>query len=817
MLTHDRRFLSAQDLEEIQGLVIWGTHLPLLRYHFLEVRDPGGARGLLNSFLSGDLSITSAGVRNETQERADYRLYVGLTALGLRALGQSTESLQSFPEEFRQGARARAASVGDVGASAPEHWVLNHDRVHIAVLLYAANAEAQARYSTLITERAEAGGCQRVTIENYAFDSADGEILPDLHGGTEQHIHRPVHFNFRDGLSQPSLMGITKHGVEVEPGPPPVPPGTFVLGHPYKPDDPGKEPSHSLSNEPVPEPYALGHNGTYGAFRMLEQDCDAFEQFLDRNANGSSQDRELLAAKMCGRWRNGRPLTLAPYSPSPAPGNGEILNDFDYRPSPLHPNAIDDGKGVLCPVGSHIRRSNPRSADVLGQVGNRIRLVRRGMPYGPPHTPGDGKKRGMLGLFLCVSLKHQFEFIQRHWINDGLFARNLPPAERDPLVGHQEPGAVFTYPSGVDTPRPTGLQSFVTTKAAAYLFFPSVSGIRHLASVQESAPLPAPGAGAGLQLSEEDRVDAVVADMLRRLGKSPRRDAHPKHHGVVRAVFEVSNGLPTGLAHGLFAKHDKYQAYVRFSNGSPRLRLDGTLQPDAAPDTRGMGIKLLGVQGPKLLDDERLTHDFVLATHPVFFTRDLGEYLRFLATPTKDLERSFPLLFASFQMHDSPLSAGYFSQTPYALGPTQVVKYVAVPVVPELTPQPFNLGEHDPRRTQPNFLREALAAHLRTGEAIFDFHVQFKPEGANEDDAVTLWEGDLHRVARLTIPLQEFTSVRQDLFAENLSMNPWHCLEAHRPRGSINLARRAVYLTASRTRHRNSGEERREPDGVNDF
>ena len=783
MLIPDPRFLSPQDLEEVQGLVIHGTKLPLLRYHFFEVQDALRARAFLGWLVSGKPLAVTDGRERSDEERAGtpYRLYVGLTALGLKALGEPVESLK-FPKEFCQGARAQASELGDTGESAPEHWVLDHDRMHIAVLLYTKHENLE-RDSTAISDAGQASGC--------AFVGAlDGEALPG----------QRVHFSFRDGVSQPALMGINHKGVAAQPGPPAVPPGLFVLGHHYQPEDPLKGPNYSASNEPVPKPRELGYNGTYGAFRMLEQDCDAFEEFLDANSGGDEHARELLAAKMCGRWRNGRPLTLAPHDPSSEPLPQEALNDFDYQPTPRHPNAIDDDKGELCPIGSHIRRANPRSAEVLGRSGNRIRLIRRGMPYGPAHVRGDGQKRGMLGLFLCASLKHQFEFVQKHWINDGLFARNLPPAERDPLVGSQENGATFMYPDGRRTAMPAGLKQFVKTRAAAYLFFPSIPALKFLAA---SPP-------------EQDRIQVVVDDMLRRLGSKPMRDAHPKHHGIVRATFEVLPDLPPALARGLFATHDKYEAYVRFSNGSPEV-IDGALPPDNRPDSRGMAIKLLGVKGPKLMPDEGLTHDFVLASHEVFFTRDLDDYLRFLSTPRQNLPAAFPLLFASFKLHDNPLSTRYFSQTPYALGADQVVKYVAVPMEPQETAQPFVLAEGDPRHSQPHFLKEAMAAHLLAREAVFDFHVQFKPEAANVDNATEPWSTELHKVARITIPVQVFATERQNQFAERISFSPWHCLETHRPLGSINLTRRAVYIKASTKRHDNLKELAREPDGTNDF
>ncbi len=819
MLTPDRPFLNKQDKEDIQGLVIYGTSLPLLRYHFFEVKNADAARGFIGSFVSdGDLHVSSAAAPDAgRRDKGGHRIYVALTSLGLQALEQPEESVKSFPEEFRQGAVTRASEVGDTGASAPEHWTFPHNRVHIAVMVYARTSEELESLSKAILERAAAQGCSDVA-------RLDGKALEDVTHSSGQTLKRPlVHFNFTDGISQPSLMGARlDRPLDAKARPPQVPPGMFVLGHRYRPDIPLMEPNFSIANEPLPEPEALGYNGTFGALRVLEQDCDAFEDFLDRNSDPEDPlSRELLAAKMCGRWRNGRPLTLFPNDPGSAPpGPQESLNDFDYCKIKDRQDVIDDPKGALCPIGSHVRRANPRSAEVLGRMGNRVRLIRRGMPYGPPHVRRDGKKRGMLGLFLCASLKHQFEFVQKHWINDGLFAKGLQPGDTDPMVGNQADQARFTYPNGDGTTtKAIGLTQFVKTTGAAYLFFPSLPALRFLSGVASAATSErSPVAGAELAVSEQDRVDSVVANMLRRVGRGTRRDAHPKHHGVVRASFEILRDVPDDLAYGLFAKPDRFHAYIRFSNGSPKPMPGGSLQHDSIPDVRGMSIKLLGVPGQKLVDDEKGTHDFVLASHPVFFTRDLGAYLGFLDTPSQHLERKFPLLFASFKTHKNPLTIEYFSQTPYRLGPEHVVKYVVVPVVADARElKPIELSPLDPQSAQPNFLRDAMAAHLAAHEAVFDFNVQLRPQAANVDDATEEWTTERRTVARITISVQEFRNVRQDIFAENMSFSPWHCLEAHRPLGSINMTRRTVYRLASAARHQNGGIPPREPDGTNDF
>jgi len=101
-----------------------------------------------------------------------------------------------------------------------------------------------------------------------------------------------------------------------------------------------------------------------------------------------------------------------------------------------------------------------------------------------------------------------------------------------------------------------------------------------------------------------------------------RRDAHPKMHGVVKAEFIVEPNLPEELRVGVFAEPKTYPAWIRFSNQN------GTIQPDIKPDIRGMAIKLMGVSGEKLLEDERdaQTQDFIVISTNVFVTRDVKQF-----------------------------------------------------------------------------------------------------------------------------------------------------------------------------------------------
>jgi hypothetical protein len=308
---------------------------------------------------------------------------------------------------------------------------------------------------------------------------------------------------------------------------------------------------------------------------------------------------------------------------------------------------------------------------------------------------------------------------------------------------------------------------------------------------------------------ESRAIGFIVENMKQRIGTGTRRDAHPKHHGLVRAALEIDANIPPDLRWGIFAAPRTYGAYVRFSNGRP-----GPDLADNVPDVRGCAIKLLGVEGLKMADDERLTHDFVLASHPVFFVRDVTEYVRFLQTPSSLLPAQFPELMKSFRIFGSPLTIRYFSQTPYALGP-HCVKYKLEPIDPAprdpIDPTAPGLGQKDP-----NFLRQALAEFLGKSPATFGLCVQLA-DATQIEDATAAWTSPFTQVATLTIRQQDFTSAPQDAFADAISMSPWHCLFDNRPLGSINRARLQIYQQASPLRHHNGGTSPREPDGINDF
>jgi Dyp-type peroxidase family len=428
--------------------------MPVARFLGLSVRESAAAQAFLAALIDSDPAAPSITTAQPWAIKPDCCINLGITYPGLAALEVPEQpSLASFPQEYRDGAVHRAASLGDVDTSAPDHWLpwLADSGLHLLVMLFAQSCDALDA-ATKQLEQTWSPGC--VELGRH-----DGASLP---GNVD-------HFGYRDGFSQPTIEGVPLAGLPDHL--PRAPVGEFLLGYPSQLD---------RFSYPVPDPPELGLNGSFAAFRVLEQDVDAFAEFLIHQASGTGMPEELIAAKLCGRWRNGTPLVLSPDTDTPDPPiPPEALNDFDYI------GQYGDERGYRCPIGSHSRRMNPRGTRVVGNGGHLHRIVRRGIPYGPPHDPThphDGQARGLLGLFIGASLRDQFEFLMTHWANDGTFTAGLGRT-KDPLIGAHTNGAgSFSIPQPGRPVVLQGLSRFVTTRGGAYCFLPSISAIRYLAS-----------------------------------------------------------------------------------------------------------------------------------------------------------------------------------------------------------------------------------------------------------------------------------------------------------------------------------------------
>lgn len=327
-----------------------------------------------------------------------------------------------------------------------------------------------------------------------------------------------------------------------------------------------------------------------------------------------------------------------------------------------------------------------------------------------------------------------------------------------------------------------------------------------------------PGESENIARSQE----LMKRSMEQRDGSGPsRRGLHPKHHGCVKASFEVLPGLPPEVAQGLFAEPASRPAWVRFSNG------DKSVQPDAVPDIRGMAIKVTHVNGDKLLAEERTerTQDFTLITTPVLFVGtvanfrklteaiDAGNPLAYFLNPLDPHPRDLANALVARRTHGNLLRLRYWSTTPYLLGSTPAVKYSAQPCDPTADAPP-GVGT--------DFLREAMKTSLDSSEACFNFMVQVQRDAFAQpiEDASAPW-GELDApfvtVAKVRIPTQNFDSEAQQTFCENLSFTPWHSLPEHRPLGGINRARKTIYAELARYRLQKNGVTPREPDGSEAF
>ena len=438
------------ELHDIQSGVLRPRPTPYAAtYILLRIDEAPAGRELLRRLAD---AVTSAA--NPDGAGRDTFVSVALTFEGLKALGVPPASLETFTWEFRQGMAARAAALGDTGESAPEHWEAPFGTPDIHVIVVGVAPDAVTLEAAV--DRARAAFADLAGVA--PIWRQDCYALPDE---TEP-------FGFRDGISHPAIEGSGIPGSN--PLEPPLKAGELVLG--YR-DEMGGFP-------PAPQPDALGRNGTYVAFRKLHQKVAAFRKHLRDSAAGP-EDEELLAAKLMGRWRSGAPLALCPMRDDPALGADPKRNNaFLFR--------ADDATGYATPPGSHVRRCNPRDAEVAGVV-RLHRMIRRGTAYGPLLPRGvmedDGADRGLMFAFVGAHLKRQFEFVQSEWINGGAFL-GLGDA-KDPVAGAAGGTAAYSIPRRPIPRRMQGLPAFVTTRGGEYAFMPSLTALHWLAGLPDSA------------------------------------------------------------------------------------------------------------------------------------------------------------------------------------------------------------------------------------------------------------------------------------------------------------------------------------------
>jgi len=324
---------------------------------------------------------------------------------------------------------------------------------------------------------------------------------------------------------------------------------------------------------------------------------------------------------------------------------------------------------------------------------------------------------------------------------------------------------------------------------------------------------------------EEAWVDSIISsfDKQMRLLWKPggfERGGNTKTQGIVRAEFIVHDSLPANLRQGIYAQPRAYRAWVRFAGPGPYVT------PDI--DDVGfmsMSIKLMGVPGPKLMDEEKFTQDMFGVSTPTFVTPDVKANAHL---QIKSLQNAQIFHFLNFsQPHvldlitqglwtktqSSPFEAPYFSCVPYLLGEGHAMQYSMWPTTKKRTRIP-----RLPFRPPDDYLRNAMVTTLAGGDVDFDIRLQLQtdPHRMPIENNSVLWSEKLSpriSVATLHIPRQKFDSPAQMQFAKRLSYNPWHSIAEHRPLGNQSRARKRMYWTLAQLRHTMNGVPHYEPTG----
>lgn len=480
----DQRALA---LDQIQGNIA-GFNKPHQCFVFLRFPDKAAAQRFLHVTrrevdTADDVAEANRSFKWRRRHGMDpdpkrwFNLLLSIS--GLRLL--EAPELELFEAAFSEGMAARAGQLGDVEESAPENWhPIFQGEIHALAILAADLPEDLKRLQTQLSHHTHACKVEEIGV-------LDGHARP-----AENHSRE--HFGFRDGISQPGVIGLTE---EPKPGQEMIPAGEFILGYPTQPENapPPAQPPGAYQPAPAPPPPQFpswAPNGSFFVFRRLRQDVAGFNEFVAKAAGETGLRQDLLEAKLVGRYKSGAPLELTrdelpevdPQAADPSIADSSLLedekiNNFEFEPQ--------DADGHLVPRAAHIRKMYPRNEDPPGKPeAESHRILRRGIPYGPdfepaePAYPGEGappdnQDRGLLFGCYQASIKRGFEFLQTQWANQPDFPR--AGDGRDPITSQDVPAPEFNLPPD----HHLTMLRWVITTGGGYFFSPSISALKTLA------------------------------------------------------------------------------------------------------------------------------------------------------------------------------------------------------------------------------------------------------------------------------------------------------------------------------------------------
>lgn len=443
--------IPPDDLRDIQGNVLAGfnTNIEVLVALTADHSRASQAATWLASLSEEVTSVLDvrefrAAMKAPLRGEPSDLTWLGL-GMGAGLLASIRPDLHLKDYAFNRGYLARARSLGD--HTAPDTWRFGGPNAPVDLLLIvASNHEpaAETRADELVAEAKLQG-------------------LSVSYRETARRIDDLEHFGFRDGVSQPGIIGYDVDGTEGA--------GHFVFGHEKLPGDGGGATGD--------DPKGLLRNGSLMVFRRLAQDVAAFRAFCAAKATELQADfprmtPEHLAAILVGRWPSGALVSMAV---AQDPGKPPHDNDFDFA---------NDPDATSCPFGAHIRKVNPR----LGLAdGVKIpRILRRGIPFGPIYEDDARAERGLAFVSFQTSIADQTDAITNTWMNSAV-RPGVDPGH-DLLVGRSIQDRFITLPVSNGKIRlSAGTAQWITPTGGAYLFAP---GKKALARLTE--PL-APGVG----------------------------------------------------------------------------------------------------------------------------------------------------------------------------------------------------------------------------------------------------------------------------------------------------------------------------------
>lgn len=347
------------------------------------------------------------------------------------------------------------------------------------------------------------------------------------------------------------------------------------------------------------------------------------------------------------------------------------------------------------------------------------------------------------------------------------------------------------------------------------------------------------------QQDEDALIEKIVASMSRvnrehfERHRHAVRDAHAKSHGIVTGTLTVYDGLPAHLRQGVFAEPKSHPIVVRFSSAP------SDIQSDRVPALRGMAIKMLGVEGAQVLPErrEQKTQDWLLVNHPVIPFGHVAAYWKaqqfaerqeqapeLARAVTGELVRGVSQVLDKVGVDNETVKALAAPNT-HLLGETfhsmaalrfgdYIAKISAAPLSPEVRRLTGQLLGAEPAYSE---LRDLVVAFFEQQSAEFELRAQLCTDLGSmpvEDASIRWSESDSpHQpIAKITLPRQAAYSPARRVYGDDvLSFNPWHCIEAHRPLGSIMRVRRQAYEASSRFRHEMNAQPRVEPRDSSDI